>query len=147
MRQRFCWKAVWLRTHFGIVPACALWWCRGTWGGKRAVPSLCIVPWHLPYNWGKITENLTQGSRKVPSRTVPGKIHLVALAAALRAVSSGLPTFVIIGLRFRWLGSALDQCKYLLTCQTKGIPASANLEARLSVRAAMWSAKNGTPKS
>jgi hypothetical protein len=27
------------------------------------VPYLRGIPWHLPYNWGKRTENLSQGSR------------------------------------------------------------------------------------
>jgi len=25
-------------------------------------PSLWVIPWHLPYNWGKAWKNLSQGS-------------------------------------------------------------------------------------
>jgi hypothetical protein len=31
------------------------------WSSGRA-PSLQVIPWHLPYNWGKSKENLSQGS-------------------------------------------------------------------------------------
>jgi hypothetical protein len=37
--------------------------------------------------------------------------------------------------------------RYLPSCRTKGFPAPANFESKLSVRDLMWSAKNGTPKS
>jgi hypothetical protein len=37
--------------------------------------------------------------------------------------------------------------RYLPSCRTKGFPASANFESKLSGRHLMWSAKNGTPKS
>jgi len=29
------------------------------------VPSLRGIPWHLPFNWGKSTKNLSQGSRRM----------------------------------------------------------------------------------
>ena len=29
-----------------------------------------IIPWHLPYNWGKARKNLSQGSRRVPVGTM-----------------------------------------------------------------------------
>jgi pectate lyase len=31
-----------------------------------SAPSLRFIPWHLPYNWGKSMENLSQGSRRMP---------------------------------------------------------------------------------
>ena len=52
-----------------------------------------------------------------------------------------------LGLRLRWRWRALGQRKYLRICRTKGFPASTNSESNRSVRALMWSAKNGTPKS
>ena len=43
------------------------------WKSAGRAPSLRVLPWHLPYNRGKSTENLSQGSRRVPAGTV--KIH------------------------------------------------------------------------
>jgi len=43
--------------------------------------------------------------------------------------------------------ATLGQSKYLPYCQTKGFPASDNFESKFSVRAQIWSASNGTPKS
>jgi hypothetical protein len=43
--------------------------------------------------------------------------------------------------------SALDLHKCLPSCRTKGFPASAIFESKLSVNALMWSAKNGIPRS
>jgi hypothetical protein len=47
----------------------------------------------------------------------------------------------------RWLQSALGRHTCLPSCRTKGFPASANFESKLSVNALMWSAKKGIPKS
>ena len=47
----------------------------------------------------------------------------------------------------RATGPTLGQSRYLPSCRTKGFLASANFESKLSVRALMWSANNGTPKS
>jgi len=44
-------------------------------------------------------------------------------------------------------GSTLGQHKYLPSCHNRGFPTSANFESKLSVRALMWSAKSGTPRS
>ena len=41
----------------------------------------------------------------------------------------------------------LGQSRYLPSRRTKGFPTSANIESKLAVRALMWSAKKGTPKS
>ena len=47
----------------------------------------------------------------------------------------------------RATGPTLGQSRYLPSCRTKGFPASANFESKLSVRVLMWSASSGTPKS
>jgi len=47
----------------------------------------------------------------------------------------------------RATGPTLGQSKYLPSCRTKRFSTSANLESKLAVRALMWSAKRGTPKS
>jgi len=31
------------------------------WKGVSRAPSLRVLPWHLPYNWGKITEKSQSG--------------------------------------------------------------------------------------
>jgi hypothetical protein len=61
--------------------------------------------------------------------------------------STGLLTRVALGLRVRRQTSTLNQHRYLPSCRTTVFPTSANFQAKLSVRALMWSAKNGTPKS
>ena len=44
------------------------------WKCEGRAPSLRVLPWHLPYDWGKSTEKpLSQGSRRVPVGTM--KIH------------------------------------------------------------------------
>jgi hypothetical protein len=67
------------------------------------------------------------------------------LGAVSRATSTGLPAVITFGLRLGWL--AHPSVKYLPSCPTKGFHASANFESKLTVRALMWSAKNGTPIS
>ena len=49
----------------------------------------------------KSRKNLSQGSQKVPNRTVIGAIRLVDLAAVLQAASTGLLTFTTLKLCFR----------------------------------------------
>ena len=44
-------------------------------------------------------------------------------------------------------GSTLGHRKYLPSCRTRGFPTSANFESKLAIRALMWSANNGTPRS
>jgi hypothetical protein len=44
-------------------------------------------------------------------------------------------------------GSTLGERKYLPSCRTKGFPTSADFESKLAVRALIWSANNGTPRS
>jgi len=44
-------------------------------------------------------------------------------------------------------GSTLRQRKYLPSCRTRGFHTSADFESKLSVRALMWSANSGTPRS
>jgi hypothetical protein len=35
------------------------------WKSAGRAPSLWVLPWHLPYNWGKNTENLSQGKKNL----------------------------------------------------------------------------------
>jgi hypothetical protein len=44
-------------------------------------------------------------------------------------------------------GSILGQHKYLPSCRTTRFPTSANFESKLTVRALMWLANSGTPRS
>ena len=38
-------------------------------------PSLQVLPWHLPYKWGKSTEKLSQGNRRVLAYILPKSTH------------------------------------------------------------------------
>ena len=35
------------------------------WNSAGRAPSLRVLPWHLPYNGGKSTENLSQGKKNL----------------------------------------------------------------------------------
>jgi hypothetical protein len=35
------------------------------WKNASRAPSLQVLPWILPYNWGKSTENLSQGKKNL----------------------------------------------------------------------------------
>jgi hypothetical protein len=35
------------------------------WKSAGRAPSLRVLPWHLPYNWGKRAENLSQGKKEL----------------------------------------------------------------------------------
>ena len=95
---KFCWLALWIlepEWHSRMLKPCdvgqTLWWSSGAWGRVRAVLRLCNIPWHSPYNWGKITEK-TQVRRKMPSWIGLSTIRCVDLATIMRAASSGLLT-------------------------------------------------------
>jgi len=94
----------------------------------------------------KVTENLSQGSRKALGWSAPNVIRLVDLAIA--------------GDRLDWpadpcrpwlsrqaTGSTLGQRKYLPSYHTRGFPTSAKFGSKLAVRTLMWSANSGTPRS
>ena len=48
-------------------------------GSACCAPTLHRIPWHLPYNWGKISENFSQGNRKALGSSAPNAIRLVDL--------------------------------------------------------------------
>jgi len=94
----------------------------------------------------KITENLSQGNRTALGCSAPNAIRFVDLAIAGDSLDWPAVPFC------PWLsrqatGSTLGQVKYLPSCRTRGFPTSANLESKLSVKALMWSANSGTPRS
>ena len=114
--------------------------------GVRAVPRLCIKYPGFALQLTKITENPSQGNRRVFSWSAPNAIRLVDLATA----GDGLDWPAVPC--HPWLsrqatGSTLGQLKYLPICRTRGFPTSANFESKLSVRALMWSANIGTARS
>jgi hypothetical protein len=95
---------------------------------------LWIIPWHLPYKWGKAWKTSVRTTRCADLAIFWG-----AASAGLLLVSSPrLPG---------GLQSALGRHKSLPSCRTKGFPVSANFESKLSVSALIWSAKDGIPKS
>jgi len=91
-------------------------------------------------------ENFSQGSRKVLGWSAPNAIRLVDLAIA----GNGLDWPA--GSCRPWLtlkatGSTLGQRRYLPSCRTRVFSTSANFESKLAVRALMWWANSGTPRS
>jgi len=94
----------------------------------------------------KITENLSQGNRMALGCSAPNAIRFVDLAIA----GDGLDCPAVPcrpWLSRQAMGSTLGQLKYLPSCRTKGFTTSANFESELLVRARMWSANSGTPRS
>jgi hypothetical protein len=113
------------------------------WGGKCGP---CPYTLAFALQLRKITENLSQGSRKAVGCSAPSAIHLVDLAIADDGLDwpagSCRPW-----LRLQATGSTLGQRKYLPSCRTGKFPTSANFESKLAVRALTWSANSGTPRS
>jgi len=113
-------------------------------GSAGRAPTLHRIPWHLPYNSGKLRKTSVRVAER--HSTDLNAIRLVDLAI----VGDGLdwpadpchPWF-----SRQATGSTLDQRKYLPSCCNGGFPTSANFESKLAVRALMWSAKSGTPRS
>jgi len=149
--NNFGWLAVW-------VPSTD-WLCRKrryqvlrrtrrTWGEGNCGPcpdfELNTLAFALQLR--KITENLSQGSRIELGWSAPSAIRLVDLATA-----SGRLDWTAVPCRPRLsrqaTGPALEKFKYLPSCRTRGFPTSANFESKIAVRALMWSANSGTPRS
>jgi hypothetical protein len=110
------------------------------------VPHLCIYTLAFALQLRKITENLSQSFRKALGCNGPNAIRFVDLAIA----GDGLEWPA--GPCRPWVspqatGSTLGQLKYLPSCRTRGFPNSDNFESKLAVRALMWSANSGTPRS
>jgi hypothetical protein len=89
----------------------------------------------------KRKESPSQGSRVVRNHSLRrlGRLFRHSLGWSAEHQSSS----VIRG----WLQSALGRHRCLSSCRTKGFPASANFESKLSVSALMYSAKNAIPRS
>ena len=90
-----------IRTHTGIVAAVGKWQWAGTLANVGRAPSLhYTLAFSLQLR--KNRKTLSQGSRKVPNRTVVDTIRLVDLTVVLRAASTGLLTIITLGLRSMW---------------------------------------------
>jgi len=115
--------------------------------GLRAMPRLCIIYHGICLTTEeKSRKNLSQGNQKALGLPAPNAISLVDLAIA----GDGLDWPA--GPCRSWLSrqatrSALGQRKYLPSCRARGFPTSAKFESKLAVRAVMWSANSGTPRS
>ena len=121
-------------------------WSRRAWGGE------CGPCPDLSYNLAfalqlkKITENLSQGSRKAIGWSAPNAIRFVDLAIAgdgLDSPEGSCRTWLTL----QTTGSTLCHCKYLPSCGTTWFSMSANFESKLAVRALVWSTNSGTPRS
>jgi len=94
----------------------------------------------------KITENLSQCSRRALGWSAPNAIRLVDLAIAGDVIDwPAVPCRPWFSRQTT--ASTLGQRKFLPSCRTRGFPTSANFEPKLLVRALMWSANSGTPRS
>jgi len=147
----FGWLAVWVLSPDSLSRKSdfcqALRWSRSAWRGECGpCPDFASHTLECGLQLRKITENLSQGSRKALGWLAPNAIRLVDLAIAVDGLD--WPA----GSCRPWLtrqakGSNLDQRKYLASYRTRGFSKSAYFESKLAVRALMWSAKSGTPRS
>jgi len=94
----------------------------------------------------KITENISQGNRMALGCSAPSAIRFVDLTTAGDGLDwSAVPCRPWLSRQA--MGLTLDQRKYLPSCRTRVFPTSANFKSKLSIRALMWSANSGTPRS
>jgi hypothetical protein len=101
--------------------------------GRRAVPIFSLWPGI------RFTTEEKHGKPQSGQPSSPGTARCADLAAFWGTASAGL--LDVRSPRFpRWLQSALGRHRCLPSCRTKGFPASANFESKLSVNALMWSA-------
>ena len=138
---------LWLEIFPGVVTRVAssqpgardgeqkLWW-------SHWAPSLHYTL-AFAYKRGKITEKPVRVAEKYLAKQWWARF----VQSTWQPFYGYLLTFITISLRFTWLGSILGQHKYLAVFRTRGLPTSANFKSKLSVRALIRSAKNGTPKS
>jgi hypothetical protein len=150
-RINFGWLAVcfpspdWLRRKSDFCQA--LRWSRRAWGEECGpCPDLTSHTLAFALQLRKITENLSQGSRKVLGWSARYAIRFVDLVIAGDGLDWPAGSFR------PWLtpkatGSTLGQRRYLPSCRTREFPTSANFESKLAVRALMWPANSGTPRS
>ena len=115
-------------------------------GGKRAVlrfsilyPEICLT---TEENHGKPQSGYPKGARLI-SAEQDSFSRLGHRGRWSRLACWPLPPFAFAS----GAGPTLGQRKYMPSCRTRGFPASANFESKLAVRALMWSANNGTPRS
>jgi hypothetical protein len=84
------------------------------WKSADHAPSLRILPWHLPYNWGKSTENLSQGKKIIR--------HIINLCTKWMWVVYVTPWIDVSGIRhamaiFLWDRAPLSLNAWLVCCQ------------------------------
>jgi len=115
-------------------------------GSGGRVPTLHRIPWHLPCNLGKArktTDTATEWRSAADRRTR----FVLSIWQSWAMITTGLVSPAALGFRFRRRGQpsfTLSICRVAILGR---FPTSANFESKLSVRALMWSANSGTPKS
>jgi hypothetical protein len=108
--------------------------------GRRAVPLFSLCPGI------RLTPEVKHGKPQSGQSSSQGTVRCAYFAVLWGTASPGL--LDVGSPRFpRWLQSALGRHRCLTSCRTKGFPASANFNPKLSVSALIWSAQNGIPKS
>jgi hypothetical protein len=107
--------------------------------GRRALPL-------LPSAGIRLTTEEKHGKPQSGQPSSQGTARCADLAVFWGTGSAGL--LDVRSPRFpRCIQSAIGRNRCLPSCRTKGFPASANFESKLSVSGLMWSPKNGIPKS
>jgi hypothetical protein len=115
----------------------------GEWG---PCPDFASNTLAFAFKLSKITENLSQGNRMALGCSAPNAFRLVDLAIAGDFLDRpAVPCSPWLSRQAT--GSTVGQHKYLPSCRTGGFPTSADLQSKLSVKALMWSANSGTPRS
>jgi len=153
----FGWLVGWL-SGFRAQTGSITYWCYATFvrrlgeaatpGGGECGPCPDFASNTLAFalQLRKITENLIQGNQMALGCSAPNAICLVDFTIARDGLdwpaAPCRPWF-----SHQATGPTLGQLKYLPSCRTRAFPTLANFESKLSVRALMWSANSGTPRS
>ena len=109
-------------------------------GGMRAVPRLGIVYPGIclttEENHGKPQSGYPKGARLISGER-----------DSFSRLGHRLACWSLTPFAFASGDGVNPRSAYLLSCRTRGFPTSANFESELAVRALMWSANIGTPRS
>jgi len=146
--------AVWFRAQTG----CVTYWSYATFvrrlgeaaapgGGEcGSCPDFASNTLTFVLQLRKVTENLSQGNRMALGCSAPNAI-LLSIWPSRAMASTGLLSPCRPWLSRLATGTTPGQIKFLPSCRARGFPISAKHESKLSVRAPMWSANSGTPRS
>jgi hypothetical protein len=95
----------------------------------------------------KNRKTLSQGSRKVPNRTVVDTIRLVELTVVLRAASTGLLTIITLGLPSMWRRQPSVSANTCRVAELRGSPhrITSSRNSRLGLRCGRQTTEHQNP--